>query len=149
MTKYAYCKICDKEVEKPIRDPMQTFQKIIWIMISIGTVGIGAIVFAIVYVKRKKDHCPTCRTRVEFSREPHKKRDEDAEPLTAREKVLKKAGKAKEKKVKAEADSPLEEEEEEEEEEEAEKLTYCPYCGEDIKKGISSCPYCHSSLAIR
>jgi hypothetical protein len=146
MPKYAYCKICDKEVEHPVREPMQTFQKIIWIMISIGTLGIGAIIFAIVYVKRKKEYCPTCRTKVQFSSEPHKKRDLDKEPLTAREKILKKAGKAKEKKEAAQVESSLEEEEEEEV---AEELTFCPYCGEDIKKGISRCPYCHSSLAIR
>ncbi|NVM17591.1 MAG: hypothetical protein HWN80_07730 [Candidatus Lokiarchaeota archaeon] len=148
MTKYAYCKVCDKEVNQPVRKPMETFQKMIWVIISIATVGIGAIVFAIVYTNRKKVYCETCRKKVEFSSEPNRKPEEELEDLTPREKVLKKAGKAKEKKSKAEADRPLEEEEEEEEEE-AEELTFCPYCGEDIKKGISRCPYCHTSLAIR
>ena len=146
MTKYAYCKICDKEVEHPVREPIDTFKKVIWVMISIATIGIGAIVFAIIYAKRKKNHCPTCRTRVEFSAEPYKKRGEDGEPLTQRERILKKAGKEKEKKAEEEKESPLEEEEEVEE---VEELTFCPYCGEDIKKGISTCPYCHSTLAIR
>ena len=144
MAKYAYCKVCDKEVDKPVRKPIETFHKVIWVIISIATVGVGAIVFAIVYGKRKKVHCPTCRTKVEFSREPHKKPEEETEPLTPRERVLKKAGKAKEKKTKAEKETISETTEEEKEQEK--ELTFCPYCGEDIDEGISKCPYCHSSL---
>lgn len=146
MTKYAYCKICDKQVENPVRKPMQTFQKVIWVMLSIGTVGVAAIIFAIVYTNRKKVHCPTCRAKVQITSEPQAKSEKDGEPLTQRERILKKAGKAKEKKAEEEKESPLEEEEEEEE---VKEQTFCPYCGEDIDKGISSCPYCHSSLAIR
>ena len=146
MAKYAYCKVCDKEVDKPVRKPIETFHKVIWVIISIATLGIGAIVFAIVYANRKKVYCPTCRIKVEFSSEPHKKPDEETEPLTPKEKVLKKAGKAKEKKIKTEEEDSSKVLEEEEIEEE---LTFCPYCGEDIKKGISSCPYCHSTLTIR
>ena len=145
MTKYAYCKVCDKEINQPVRKPMETFQKMIWVIISIATVGIGAIVFAIVYANRKKVYCETCRTKVEFSSDPYKKQEKDGEPLTQRERILKKAGKAKEKKATEEKESPSEIEEEEVEEE----LTFCPYCGEDIKKGISRCPYCHTTLAIR
>lgn len=140
MAKYAYCKVCEKEVSKPVRMPMETFQKVEWVILSIATVGIGAIIFAIIYANRKKVHCPTCRTKVVFSSEPYVKPKEE-EPLTAREKVLKKAGKAKEKKEKVERETPLEEREEEEKDQ-----TFCPYCGEDIKPGISRCPYCHSSL---
>ena len=142
MAKYAYCKVCDKEVDKPVRKPIETFHKVIWVIISIASVGIGAIVFAFVYANRKKVYCPTCRTKVEFSSEPHKKPDEETEPLTQRERVLKKAGKAKEKKTKAEKETVSEITEEEKEKEQ----TFCPYCGEDIDVGISKCPYCHSSL---
>ena len=142
MAKYAYCKVCDKEVDKPARKPMETFHKVIWVIISIASVGVGAIVFAFVYANRKKVYCPTCRTKVEFSSEPHKKPDEETEPLTQRERVLKKAGKAKEKKTKAEKETVSEIEEEEKEKDQ----TFCPYCGEDIDMGISKCPYCHSTL---
>ncbi|MHA1472315.1 MAG: hypothetical protein ACTSQW_04365 [Promethearchaeota archaeon] len=145
MTKYAYCKICDKQVDNPVRKPMVTFQKVIWVMLSIATVGVAAIIFAIVYVNRKKVHCPTCRAKVQFTSEPQAKSKKEGEPLTQRERILKKAGKAKEKKATEEKEIPLEEEEEEEEIEQ----TFCPYCGEDINKGISTCPYCHSSLTIR
>jgi len=145
MTKYAYCKICDKQVDNPVRKPMVTFQKVIWVMLSIATVGVAAIIFAIVYGNRKKVHCPTCRAKVQFTSEPQAKSKKVGEPLTQRERILKKAGKAKEKKATEEKEIPLEEEEEEEEIEQ----TFCPYCGEDINKGISTCPYCHSSLTIR
>ena len=145
MTKYAYCKICDKQVDNPVRKPMVTFQKVIWVMLSIATVGVAAIIFAIVYGNRKKVHCPTCRAKVQFTNEPQGKSEKKGKPLTQRERILKKAGKAKEKKTTEEKEIPLEEEEEEEEIEQ----TFCPYCGEDINKGISTCPYCHSSLTIR
>ena len=144
MTKYAYCKICDKQVDNPVRKPMETFQKVIWVMLSIATVGVAAIIFAIVYGNRKKIHCPTCRAKVQITSEPQAKSEKEGEPLTQRERILKKAGKAKEKKATEEEEIPIEEEEEEEIEQ-----TFCPYCGEDIDKGISRCPYCHSSLAIR
>jgi hypothetical protein len=117
------------------------FHKVIWVMLSIATVGVAAIIFAIVYANRKKVHCPTCRTKVQISREPHSKSKEE-KLLTPREKVLKKAGKEKEKKIKTEEDALSETTEEESEKEQ----TFCPYCGEDIDAGISKCPYCHSSL---
>jgi hypothetical protein len=125
---------------------MEMFQKVIWVILSLATVGIAAIIFAIVYANRKKIYCPTCRAKVQLSSEPHAKSEKDGEPLTQRERILKKAGKAKEKKTEEEKESPLETEEEEEE---VKEQTFCPYCGEDIDKGISSCPYCHSTLAIR
>jgi len=141
MAKYAYCKVCDKEVNQPVRKPIETFHKVIWVIISIATVGIGAIVFAIINANKKKVYCPKCRTKVKFSSEPHKKPDEETEPLTPRERVLKKAGKAKEKKTKIDKEAPTEITDEEEKDQ-----TFCPYCGEDIDVGISKCPYCHSSL---
>ena len=142
MPKYAYCKVCDKEVTKPIKMPMETFQKVEWVIISIASVGIGAIIFAFIYANKKKEHCPTCKSKVEFSTEPHVKPKEDEEPLTAKEKVLKKAGKAKEKKEKEPKKAPSKIKEGGEEKDQ----TFCPYCGEDIDVGISRCPYCHSSL---
>ena len=144
MTKYAYCKICDKQIENPVREPMNTSQKVVWVMVSIATVGIAGIIFAIVYANRKKIHCPTCRAKVQISSEPHAKSKKKGEPLTQRERILKKAGKAKEEKAKSEEETPPEIPEEEEEIEQ----TFCPYCGEDINKGISRCPYCHSTLTI-
>jgi RNA polymerase-binding transcription factor DksA len=151
MTKYIYCKVCDKEIDYAVRKPMETFQKVIWVIVIIATVGIAAIVFAFYQMNKKKVHCPTCRAKVEFSRKPHKKLDkkleeetEQTEPLTTKERVLKKAGKKIEAKKRAkeeEEKAPPEITDEKKEEE-----TFCPYCGEDIKPDAVKCPYCHSSL---
>jgi ribosomal protein L37AE/L43A len=145
MTQYWYCKKCKKEVEEPIRKPMETFHKVIWIIIIIASVGIGALVFAIYYYNRKKVHCPVCFSKLEVSSKPFEKEGEEEEsiPKTPKEKILKKAGK----------EIPAKKRPKEEEVEEVEKKerikpeqTFCPYCGEDIKPGTKRCPYCGSSL---
>jgi hypothetical protein len=91
MTKYIYCKVCDKEIDHAVKKPMETFQKIIWVMVTIATVGIAGIVFAFYHMNKKKVYCPTCRAKVVFSKKPHKKPEEETEPLTTKERVLKKA----------------------------------------------------------
>ena len=146
MTQYWYCKKCKKEVEKPIRKPMKTFQKVIWVIVIIASVGIAALIFAIYYYNRSKTYCPVCFLKLETSKEPFEKEgeEEDSVPKTPKEKILKKAGK----KVVAKKRPNEEEVEEVEEKEERIKPeeTFCPYCGEDIKPGTKKCPYCGSSL---
>jgi len=143
MTKHIYCKVCDKEIDHAVRKPMKTFQKVIWVILIIATVGIAAIIFAFYYMDKKKVHCPTCQAKVEFSSKPHKKIEEETEPLTTKERVLKKAGKKIEAKKRAaeEKEAPSEITDEKKEDN-----TFCPYCGEDIKPDAVKCPYCHSSL---
>ncbi len=147
MTRYSYCKICKKDIDKPARKPLETFQKVIWVIIIIGTAGVAALIFAIYYYNRKKVYCPTCNSKLEFSSKPFEKEQEEDEsiPLTPKEKVLKKAGKKPAAKKKPE-------EEEIEEVEEVERIkpedTFCPYCGEDIKPNAKRCPYCGSSLKL-
>ena len=145
MTQYWYCKKCKKEVENPIRKPMKTFHKVIWVIVIIASVGIAALIFAIYYYNRKKAYCPVCFSKLEASSKPFEKEgeEEDSIPKTPKEKILKKTGK----KIPAKK-QPKEEEIEEVEEEERVKpeQTFCPYCGEDIKPGTKRCPYCGSSL---
>jgi uncharacterized protein with PIN domain len=147
MVQYSYCKICKKEVDKPARKPMETFHKVIWIIIIIASVGIAAIIFVIYYYNRKKIYCPTCNAKLEFSSKPFEKESEEEEliPLTPKEKVLKKAGKKT-----AVKKRPKEGEAEEAEETKRIKpeTTFCPYCGEDIKPDTKRCPYCGSSLKL-
>jgi len=141
MTQYAYCDYCKKQVESTTRKPIETFAKVIWVIIIIATLGIGALIFAIYYFNRPKNHCDTCLKKVKYSSEPFKKKEEDLEPLTPKERVMKKAGKEVDRKEKVK-----EEVIEEVEEEIKERDSFCPYCGEDIKPGTTKCPYCHTSL---
>ena len=140
MTRYAYCNVCKKEVEQPVRKPLETFQKVLWIILIIGTIGIAAIIYAFYSVNRKKDYCPTCYASLQFSNEPFEKEKEEELPLTPKEKALKKAEKIVESKKKKEM-IPVKEEEEIKAEQ-----RFCPYCGENIKLGLSKCPYCHTVL---
>ena len=139
MARYAYCNVCKKEVEHPVRKPLETFQKIVWVIVIIASVGILAIVYSFVVMNKKKEYCATCRTKVHFSSEPVKVKDEEEEPLTAKEKALKKAGRAAEAKKKI-AERKTEGEEEKEE------STFCDFCGEEISANVKRCPYCHSVL---
>ena len=147
MARYSYCKICKKEIEEPSRKPMETFHKMIWVIIILATVGIAALVFAIYYFNRKKIYCPTCNSKLEFSSEPFEKeeKEEESVPLTPKEQVLKKTGKKSEVRKR-----PKEYESEEigEEEQRRSEQTFCPYCGEDIKPDAKRCPYCGSSLKV-
>jgi hypothetical protein len=147
MVQYWYCKRCKKERDQPIRKPIKTFQKVIWVILIIGTLGIAALAFVIYYYNRSKAYCPVCFSKLEFSAEPFKKEGEEEEsiPKTPKEKILKKAGK------KAPAKKRLKEEEVEkkvEEEHLKPEETFCPYCGETIKPGIKRCPYCGSALKM-
>lgn len=139
MPRYAYCNVCKKEVENPVRKPLETFQKTIWIILMIASIGILAIVYAFIVMNKKKEYCPTCRTKVQFSSEPFEKEEEEGVPLTPKEKALKKAGKIAETKKKVG-------EKKREEEEEEEETTFCEFCGEEIKEGLKRCPYCHAVL---
>ncbi|MFW9948862.1 MAG: zinc ribbon domain-containing protein [Candidatus Thorarchaeota archaeon] len=141
MTRHAYCNVCKKQVETTVRKPLETFQKVLWIIVIIATVGIAAIIYAFYIMNRKKDYCPTCFSRVQYSNEPFEKEKEEDIPLTPKEKILKKAGKKLEGKKEKEGRTP-----EEEGEIIKSENTFCPYCGEDIEPGSRKCPYCHTSL---
>ena len=141
--RYAYCKVCKKEVEKSSRKPLSTMQKVGWSTISVITIGVGAIVYLIYRTNRPKSYCPNCYAKLEYSNKPFIK-PEDTVPLTAKEKVLKKAGKEIKRKEKVEAGE--DEVVEDIEKKRARGETFCPYCGEDIKPDIDKCPYCGSSL---
>lgn len=146
MGKYAYCDICKKEIKDPTRKPMETFTKVIWVLVIIATLGIAAIVFLIVYANKPKHYCSTCFSKLRFEKEPIKTKEQEEKEimanLSAKEKVMRKTEKAKavkrpgEKKVLKKGD---------EEEEEVED-TYCEFCGEAISASDKRCPYCHSKF---
>ena len=48
---------------------METFEKVIWGIVIVGTIGIASLVFAVVYLNRAKTQCDTCLTQLQFSKE--------------------------------------------------------------------------------
>ena len=93
--KYAFCNYCNKEIHKPVKKPLDSMQKTIWIIISISTLGIGAIAY-LIYNKygRKKTYCPTCFSKLIYSSEPFEK-PKLVDTLTAKQKVMAKVEKKK------------------------------------------------------
>ena len=145
MSKYAYCDVCKKEISDPARKPMETFTKVIWVLLIIASVGILAIVFIIVYANKPKHYCSSCFSKLRFTSEPIKSEKEEEKELmanlTSKEKVLRKTEKAKAlkkpgEKVKLKQDD----------DEDVEADTYCEFCGEEISSSETRCPYCHSKL---
>ncbi|MHA1233104.1 MAG: zinc-ribbon domain-containing protein [Promethearchaeota archaeon] len=147
MEKYAYCEICKKEVNNPIRKPLTTFQKVVWIVLIVASLGIIGIVYLIIRSYKPKEYCPTCLTKLKFSSEPFKEKEakEEEVPLTPKAKVMKKVGK----KTKVEGKGKVKKERvptEKEEEEEKEETIFCPYCGEEINANVKKCPYCNTAI---
>ena len=146
MAKYAYCDICKKEISDPERKPMVTFHKVIWVLVIVGTLGIAAIAFIIVYANKPKHYCSTCFSKLRFTSEPIKSKKEEEKEimanLSAKEKVMRKSGKAKANK------RPREkvELEQDDEDKDVEADTICEFCGEEISSSSKRCPYCLSKL---
>jgi len=146
MSKYAYCDICKKEISEPARKPMETFTKVIWVLLIIASLGILAIVFIIVYANKPKHYCSTCFSKLRFTSEPIKSEKEEEKELmanlSAKEKVMKKTEKAKANKrpgEKAELKKDVEDRD-------VEADTICEFCGEEISSTEERCPYCFSKL---
>jgi hypothetical protein len=141
--KYTYCKHCEKEVFDPIKKPLESMEKTIWIIVTIATLGIGLIAF-LIYDKygKKKKYCPTCHLKLEFSPVPSEKPKALIEALTPKETIIKKVEKKKtEKATKKKASM-------EKEEKEDDQKIYCPYCGEELKEKYETCPYCAATLKL-
>jgi len=146
MGKYAYCDICKKEISDPTRKPMETFHKVIWVLLIIGSLGILAIVFLIIYANKTKHYCSTCFSKLRFESEPIKTKEQEEKEimanLSAKEKVMRKTEKAQTKKRPGEKKVL----EQDVDEEDVEGDTYCEFCGEAISSSDKRCPYCHSKL---
>ena len=89
---YKYCKTCKHEVEDGKRKPLDTMQNILWIIICVGTLGIAAIALLFYLSGKPKVYCPDCYTKLEFSDKPFEKPKKKPEKMTAKEKILDKAG---------------------------------------------------------
>ena len=131
---FGYCKYCKKEIESPIKMPLDSMQKTIWVVIIIATIGLAAIALWIYrkYIARKI-FCPYCLSKLEISEKPHKTKTisttPQSTPQTKRAEVLEKAEELKE-----------------DQEEKEKKKIYCPFCGEQLSKKIATCPYCKTAI---
>ncbi len=146
MPKYAYCDICKKEIINPTRKPMETFTKVIWVLLIIASVGILAIVFIIVYANKPKHYCSTCFSKLRFTSEPIKSEKEEEKELMAnlssKEKVMRKSEKAQiKKRPREKVTLQLDDEDKDRKTD-----TICEFCGEEISSSDKRCPYCFSKL---
>ncbi len=145
MPKYAYCDICKKEISDPTRKPMETFTKVIWVLLIIASLGILTIVFIIIYANKPKHFCPTCFSKLRFTSEPIKSEKEEEKELMAnlssKEKILRKTEKAQAKRRSGEKVALKQDDDDD-----VEGDTYCEFCGEAISFSDTRCPYCHSKL---
>jgi hypothetical protein len=153
--KFFWCNVCKKEIDTPIRKPMDTMEKIIWIIFIAATVGIGLIPFLIYRYKiRPKNYCPTCETKLKISDHPFIEPEEELEAKTPKERVLKKVGKTKEihkrREEQKEKKQKIDEKKNEEIKEEVRsKLSKCPYCGNKIEPDVEDslfCQFCGAKL---
>ncbi|NVM37584.1 MAG: hypothetical protein HWN81_18455 [Candidatus Lokiarchaeota archaeon] len=142
--KYAYCKVCKHEVEKSSRKPLTTSQKITWVIISVATLGLGLIAYAIFLSNRPKSYCPNCFTKLEYSDEPFIKPKKKRENMTPREKILDKAGLGEEIE-KEEAVEKKSQPKKKEKDKKKEKI-FCEYCGEKLDEEYTTCPFCQATL---
>jgi len=145
--KYAYCKACKQEVDKAVRKPLDTMQKIAWGIGIVGTLGIAAVVYGIYLSNRPKIHCPTCFTKLEYSDKPFVKPKKERKDMTPKERVLDKAGikeEEPEKILKSKKKPETKKRKKEEILEEKKKI--CPYCGETLDDEYATCPFCQVPL---
>jgi hypothetical protein len=145
--KFAYCNVCKQEVETSKRKPLTTMQKLAWLMIGIGTVGIGAIVYGIYLSNRPKVYCPTCFTKLEYSDKPFIKPKKKREDMTPKERVLDKAGLLEEEPEEEEVPTKKQEPKKRKKDKGKEDIkSVCPYCGETLDGKYTTCPFCQSPL---
>jgi len=147
--KFAYCPVCKKEVEKSSRKPLDTMQKLLWVIVIIATLGIGAIAYGIYLSNRPKVHCPTCFTKLEYSDKPFIKPKKKLEDMTPKERVLDKAG-LKEEPKKAEPPKKkleVKKKKKQKEIEEKDKI-FCSFCGEELEEDYPTCPFCQAARKL-
>ena len=141
--RYAYCKVCKQEMEKSSRKPLDTSQKITWVIICVATLGLGLIAYAIYLSNRPKTYCPECFTKLEYSDKPFEKPKKKRETMTPREKILDKAGLREETEEEEIEKKP---EPKKKEKEKKKGKIFCEYCGEKLDDDYATCPFCQATL---
>ncbi|MFW9881034.1 MAG: hypothetical protein ACFFG0_48850 [Candidatus Thorarchaeota archaeon] len=144
--KFAYCTVCKKEVEKSVRKPLDTMQKVLWGIAIVGTAGIAAIAYGIYLSNRPKVHCPNCFTKLEYSDKPFIKPIKKREDMTPKERVLDKTGIREEEPEEEKPPKRKKETTKKKKEEKIEKKDkiYCSFCGEELEEDFPTCPFCQA-----
>ncbi|MHA1149763.1 MAG: hypothetical protein ACTSR8_16125 [Promethearchaeota archaeon] len=136
---FYYCDYCKKEVHNPIKRPLTSFQKQIWVIVILATLGfalIALIIYRLYLVK--KGYCPTCISKLRISEDPSKIKElVPKNPSTAKEQVLEKVEELGGVVHRPKTNFPNSEE--------LEKI-YCPFCGEELEKDTYTCPYCMTAI---
>jgi hypothetical protein len=144
--KFAYCSVCKKEVEKSSRKPLETMQKLIWVIVIIASLGIAAIAYAIYLSNRPKIYCPTCFSKLEYSDKPFEKPKKKSEDMTPKERILEKTKLRKEpekeetpkKTIKPKKEKKIEKKE----------PIICSFCGEKLDEDYPTCPFCQAARKL-
>jgi len=138
--RFYYCSYCKQEIESPIKRPMDSLEKTIWVVITLSTLGF-ALIALYIYRKyiAKRQYCPYCLSRLEVSEQPFEKKQItlQGQAQTKKEEVLEKV-----EQIKA---SEGEQKEEVRDEPEGDYI-FCPFCGERLKKGTATCPFCQTII---
>jgi len=142
--RYAYCKICKKEVEESRRKPLEMMPKVVWGIAIVATIGLAAIAYAVYLSNRPKSYCPTCFTKLEYSDTPFEKPRKMREDMTPKEKILDKAGLEEH----AEEKVPVAKKPDvkKKEKKDKKKKIICSYCGEELDEDYATCPFCQAIL---
>lgn len=169
-TKYYFCKVCDEEVEprKVKREPLKSSEKLFWGILILGMIGVGIGIgigfdsmfgpiigvfigigpFLLYYfVAKKKQYCPECGAKLQVSDKSFI--EEEIEPRTAREKVLKKAGQKITKKKEKKEEPEKKPEKEKKKGKDLPEDIFCPFCGAKMKSTLKKCPSCGTKLEKR
>ncbi len=161
--KFGFCDYCQVEIENPTRKSLDEMQKTILAIVLISTIGVAILVSLIliimlnpmafwatlvtigitiliyeIYIKviRRPIYCPTCESKLQFSKEAFMKPVDSASELkTPKQRILAKVEERKKTRTKT-IEKVVEEED----------VRHCPYCGQRLDGDYESCPYCQSML---
>lgn len=131
---FYYCTYCKKEVLNPVKPPMESFHKHIWVVIILATLGF-AVIALFIYRKYivKKHNCPTCLSKLKITEQPlDSKTLAPKKPSTPKEQILEKV-----EELGGIINNPNTDD--------LDKI-FCPFCGEELEKDIVTCPYCQTAI---
>ncbi len=134
-----YCESCQKETKDPKRKPMEGFQKQIWVIVIIATLGFAAIALVVyVYKIKKKKYCPSCGLELKISKKLPEIAPKASEVKPLAEQLRVERIPIQDSKAEKETGEILDP-----------TMMYCPFCGSQIPKTTKKCPNCSTEIEPR